>query len=77
MISSGPPLIAHDFAQNRAVTLATGSTRVHVWLHRELSRACQAPMVTADISAILWMRIAVMEGYLRERGRGFRHQENL
>ena len=33
----------------------------------ELSRACQAPMVTADISAILWIRIAVIEGYLRER----------
>jgi hypothetical protein len=26
-----------------------------------------SPMVTADISAILWIRIAVIEGYLRER----------
>ena len=44
----------------------TGSTRVHARDHvrfrRELSRACQSPMVTADISAILWIRIAVIEG---------------
>ena len=34
---------------------------------RELSSGCQAPVVTADISAILWIRIAVIERYPRER----------
>jgi len=33
--------------------------------------------ITAFAVALLWIRIAEIEGYLRERRRGFGHQENL